>query len=197
MSDARKPYSSDIFDDERALVAPCLTGLPGGAGRLYYPLRKAFNDLRYMVKTGAVELDVERSAPMKNRLSAALASRWFVWPRSAAHPDLALNAGYARRGPAKTAPSSRSGPNCRPRRHSQIARSAQGRVRHTASQAAQDRRPRNRNGQPRPLGLRPHLSRGRPFARLPGALMPSGPSTVGPAPLLAQVPSLPLVKRRS
>jgi hypothetical protein len=45
-----------------------------------------------MVKTGAVALDVERSAPMKNRLSAALAARWFVWPRSAAHPDLALNA---------------------------------------------------------------------------------------------------------
>jgi hypothetical protein len=62
-----------------------------------------------------------------------------------------------------TAPSARSGPNRRPRLHSQIARSAQGRVRHTASQIAQDLRPRNRKGQPRPLGLRRHLSRGRAF----------------------------------
>jgi hypothetical protein len=37
------------------------------------------------------------------------------------------------------------------------------RVRHTAPQAAPDRRPRHRNGQPRPLGLRRHLSRGRAF----------------------------------
>jgi hypothetical protein len=47
-----------------------------------------------------------------------------------------------------------------PRRHSQIARSRQSRVRHTAPQAAQDRRPRRRN-QPRTPGLRRRLSRGR------------------------------------
>jgi len=45
-----------------------------------------------------------------------------------------------------------------PRRHSRRPRPRQGGVRHLAPQAHQDRRPRRRNGQPRPLGLRRSLS---------------------------------------
>jgi transposase len=53
MLDARKPYCSDVTDDEWALVAPYLTLLPEGAAQRFYALREAFNGLRYIVKTGA------------------------------------------------------------------------------------------------------------------------------------------------
>jgi transposase len=53
MSQARKPYPSDVSDDEWALVAPYLTLLPEEAGQREYPLREVFNGLRYIVKTGA------------------------------------------------------------------------------------------------------------------------------------------------
>lgn len=53
MSIARKPYPSDVSDDEWALVAPYLTLLREGAGQREHPLRKVFNGLRYIVKTGA------------------------------------------------------------------------------------------------------------------------------------------------
>ncbi|MDJ0388862.1 IS5 family transposase [Roseomonas sp. E05] len=50
---ARKPYPSDVSDEEWALVAPYLTLLPEGVGQREYPLREVFNGLRYVVKTGA------------------------------------------------------------------------------------------------------------------------------------------------
>ena len=53
MSIARKPYPSDVSDDEWALVAPYLTLLPEAAGQREHPLREVFNGLRYIVKTGA------------------------------------------------------------------------------------------------------------------------------------------------
>ena len=53
MSIARKPYPSDVFDEEWALVAPYLTLLPEAAGQREHPLREVFNGLRYIVKTGA------------------------------------------------------------------------------------------------------------------------------------------------
>jgi transposase len=49
----RKPYPSDVSDDEWALVAPYLTLLPEQAGQREHSLREVFNGLRYVVKTGA------------------------------------------------------------------------------------------------------------------------------------------------
>ncbi len=53
MTLSRKPYPSDVSDDEWALVAPYLTLLPEKAGQREHPLREVFNGLRYIVKTGA------------------------------------------------------------------------------------------------------------------------------------------------
>ncbi len=50
---ARKPYPSDVSDEEWAFVAPYLTLLREDAPRRDYPLREVFNGLRYVVKTGA------------------------------------------------------------------------------------------------------------------------------------------------
>ncbi len=50
---SRKPYPSDVSDEEWALVAPYLTLLPEDAAQREHPLREVFNGLRYIVKTGA------------------------------------------------------------------------------------------------------------------------------------------------
>lgn len=49
----RKPYPSDVTDDEWAFVAPYLSLLPEDAGQRHYELREVFNGLRWMVRTGA------------------------------------------------------------------------------------------------------------------------------------------------
>lgn len=49
----RKPYPSDVSDDEWALVVPYLTLLHEGAVQREHPIREVFNGLRYVVKTGA------------------------------------------------------------------------------------------------------------------------------------------------
>src|SRR4051812_13904275 len=49
----RKPYPSDVSDNEWALVAPYLTLLPEDAGQRRYPLREVFNGLRWIVRAGA------------------------------------------------------------------------------------------------------------------------------------------------
>jgi transposase len=49
---SRKPYPSDVSDDEWAFVAPYLTLLPEGAGQRVHDLRRVFDALRYVVKTG-------------------------------------------------------------------------------------------------------------------------------------------------
>ena len=48
----RKPYPSDVSDDEWGLVAPYLTLLPEGAGQREHSLREVFNGLRYLVRYG-------------------------------------------------------------------------------------------------------------------------------------------------
>lgn len=53
MMTSRKPYPSDVSDDEWALVAPYLTLLPEESGQRVHALRDVFNGLRYIVKTGA------------------------------------------------------------------------------------------------------------------------------------------------
>jgi transposase len=49
----RKPYPSDVSDEEWALVAPYLTLLPEDVGQREHSLREVFNGLRYVVKTSA------------------------------------------------------------------------------------------------------------------------------------------------
>lgn len=50
---ARKPYPSDVSDEEWALVVPYLTLLSEAAGQREHGLREVFNGLRYILKTGA------------------------------------------------------------------------------------------------------------------------------------------------
>jgi transposase len=50
---ARKPYPSDVSDDEWAFVAPYLTLLREDAPQREYPLREVFNGLRWIVRAGA------------------------------------------------------------------------------------------------------------------------------------------------
>ncbi len=49
----RKPYPSDVRDDEWALVAPYPTLMIEKAPQRMYPLREVFNGLRWIVRTGA------------------------------------------------------------------------------------------------------------------------------------------------
>lgn len=49
----RKPYPSDVSDDEWALVAPYLALLPEDAGQRQHSLREVFNALRWLVRSGA------------------------------------------------------------------------------------------------------------------------------------------------
>jgi transposase len=50
--ETRKPYLSDVSDEEWAFVAPYLTLLPVDAQQRKHDLREVFNALRYIVKTG-------------------------------------------------------------------------------------------------------------------------------------------------
>jgi transposase len=50
---ARKPYPSDVSDEEWAFVAPYLALMREDAPQREHPLREVFNGLRYVVKTGA------------------------------------------------------------------------------------------------------------------------------------------------
>ena len=48
----RKPYPSDVSDDEWSLVVPYLTLMTEDAPQRDYPLRELFNGLRYVVRYG-------------------------------------------------------------------------------------------------------------------------------------------------
>jgi transposase len=50
--ESRKPYPSDVSDDEWAFVAPYLALVREDAPQRTHSLREAFNGLRYLVKTG-------------------------------------------------------------------------------------------------------------------------------------------------
>ena len=50
---SRKPYPSDVSDEEWALVAPYLTLLREDCRQRRYPLREVFNAMRWMVRAGA------------------------------------------------------------------------------------------------------------------------------------------------
>jgi transposase len=49
----RKPYPSDVSDDEWAFVAPYLTLMSEEAPQRDYPLREVFNGLRWLARSGA------------------------------------------------------------------------------------------------------------------------------------------------
>src|SRR5579863_3518675 len=49
----RKPYPSDVSDEEWALVAPYLTLMSAEAPQREHSLREVFNGLRWIVRTGA------------------------------------------------------------------------------------------------------------------------------------------------
>ena len=49
----RKPYSSDVTDEEWAFVAPYLALMRDDAPQRHHDLREVFNGLRYLVRTGA------------------------------------------------------------------------------------------------------------------------------------------------
>jgi transposase len=51
--DARKPYPTDVNDEEWAFVAPYRTLLPPEAKQRAHDLREVFNALRWMVRAGA------------------------------------------------------------------------------------------------------------------------------------------------
>jgi transposase len=49
----RKPYPSDVSDDEWAFVVPYLTLMTEAAPQRAYPVREVFNGLRWIVRAGA------------------------------------------------------------------------------------------------------------------------------------------------
>jgi transposase len=53
MSTPRKPYPSDVTDDEWAFVAPYLTLMDEDAPQRRHDLREVFNALRWLVRTGS------------------------------------------------------------------------------------------------------------------------------------------------
>ena len=53
MSTPRKPYPSDVTDDEWAFVAPYLTRMDEAALQRCHDLREVFNALRWLVRTGS------------------------------------------------------------------------------------------------------------------------------------------------
>src|SRR5579883_1539972 len=49
----RKPYPSDVSDEEWAFVAPYLTLMTEDAPQREYPLREVFHGLRWIIRAGA------------------------------------------------------------------------------------------------------------------------------------------------
>lgn len=100
----RKPYPSDVTDEEWALVAPYLALLPEGAGQRGHPLREAFNGLRYVVRHGVPWRAMPNDLPPWHAVYDQ-AQRWLragCFERLA-HDLRALLRAAAQREPAPTA----------------------------------------------------------------------------------------------
>src|SRR6201997_3252626 len=52
MTHDRKPYPSDVSDEEWSLVVPYLTLMTEAAPQREHPLRELFNGLRYVIRYG-------------------------------------------------------------------------------------------------------------------------------------------------
>jgi len=63
MTTSRKPYPSDVSNEEWALVAPYLTLLPGAAGQGEHPLRGIQRLALHRQDRRALALDAEQYAP--------------------------------------------------------------------------------------------------------------------------------------
>ena len=59
----RKPYPSDVSDEEWALVAPYLTLMTEDAPQREYQLREVFNGLRWIARTEAQWRCMPRDLP--------------------------------------------------------------------------------------------------------------------------------------
>src|SRR5215210_509761 len=66
---ARKPYPSDVTDEEWAFAAPYLTLMREDAPQRGHSLREVFNGLRYVVRAGEAD-DAQRPAAVGRRLRA-------------------------------------------------------------------------------------------------------------------------------
>ena len=78
MTSDRKPYPSDVCDEEWSVVAPYLTLLPEDAGQRAHSLREVFNGLRYVVKTGAPWRWMPNDLPPWSCVYQQ-AQRWLAW----------------------------------------------------------------------------------------------------------------------
>ena len=88
---ARKPYPSDVSDEEWALVAPYLTLLPEGAGQREHPLREVFDGLRYVVRHGIPWRAMPNDLPPWHAVYDQ-AQRWLRAGCRAGQPHAALDA---------------------------------------------------------------------------------------------------------
>ena len=63
----RRPYPSDVSDEEWALVAPYLSLLPQTAAQRRHELRDVFNAVRYIVRTGVPALVADQLSAVGSR----------------------------------------------------------------------------------------------------------------------------------
>jgi transposase len=73
----RKPYPSDVSDDEWAFVAPYLTLMKEDAPQRAYPLRELFNGLRWVARAGAAWRYIPNDLPPWHTVYEQ-SQRWFA-----------------------------------------------------------------------------------------------------------------------
>ena len=73
MTIARKPYPSDVSDEEWSLVAPYLALMREDAGQRQHSLRELFNGLRYLIRYGIAWRAMPNDLPPCGRLPAGAA----------------------------------------------------------------------------------------------------------------------------
>jgi hypothetical protein len=72
--DTRKPYPSDVSDEEWEFVAPYLTLLPLDAEQWRHDLRGAFNALRWLVRSGTQRCALAHAAARLAALGGGLSA---------------------------------------------------------------------------------------------------------------------------
>src|ERR671938_195821 len=75
---SRKPYPSDVSDEEWAFVAPYLALVREDAPQRNYDLREVFNGLRWVVRTGSPRGDTCLTICRRGRRSTSKHSGGFV-----------------------------------------------------------------------------------------------------------------------